>query len=372
MKKTFRSFRGVLLVMSLLLGSGVASGSSTPVKIGLIDTFSPRFYLQAFVPTIEYLQKKLSDCDIRVIEISPSDFEKDILREKPDFLISSSWHYSLLSVKTGAQQIVTKKELWAKDPQYSVASVFIVRADRDDIRRIGDMKGKKAAAYSPDDFAEWRIALGVLARSGFDPDRFFSSVRFTRYKSPSVATLVKLGIVDAGILPMCDLERFINSGDFSARDFRVLDSQATEVCARSSPLYPDAVFSRLPWADMESVRQISIALLSMKEEPLQFEWLPASGFLNVTDLMKDLREGPYAYLRDMTLWGLVARHRQTAIILGLVFFFLLFHVLRANRLVRMRTQELRAQSDQRLKFEVELRKNQEKLHTLEKIVMDAF
>lgn len=58
------------------------------IRIGLIDTFDQDFYLEAFVPTIEHIQKTLKDYKITVIELQQHNLLANVVKERPDFLVS--------------------------------------------------------------------------------------------------------------------------------------------------------------------------------------------------------------------------------------------------------------------------------------------
>lgn len=54
---------------------------------------------------------------------------------------------------------------------------------------------------------------------------------------------------------------------------------------------------------------MTLSLLSMPKRDGGFEWVPAGGFLKVFDLMKDLKLGPYAHLRETTVKAFVMEYR---------------------------------------------------------------
>lgn len=337
------------------------------VTIALIDTFDPDFYLQTYVPTIEYLKAHLPRYRFEIREVRYDHVLEDIDRIKPSFLVSSAGQFVTLINARGAQQIVTKKRLLAQDVNHSVASTFIVRADRKDLNDIADLKDKKVAATDREDFDGWQIALDAIARRGFDPDRFFSKTLFSHYQFPSVAAMVKNGIVDAGVLSTCQYEALIDSGAVAFDEMKVLNpSDETQYCVRSTELFPDVVFSYLPTVDATVVKNITMALLSMTTKSNDFEWMPASDFLETFELMKRLRIGPYAHLRNTTIEDFLAEHRQD-IYFGLALVIaILIHIVRVNVLVRRRTEELKVAEKQRHIAEKEMLENRRRLDTLEK------
>lgn len=172
---------------------------------------------------------------------------------------------------------------------------------------------------------------------------------------------------EAAVLPVCEFESMVSTGQLKAEDFKVIGSKgdATEKCVRSTDLFPDVVFSSMPSASPEMVKAVSLAMLSMPASK-QFEWLPSNSFLRVFELQKDLKIGHYEYLRDKTVNAFLQEYRQELYLLLALAVAVLIHIIRVNRLVRLRTEELnRAVAEQR-KIERAEQDNLRKLEILEK------
>ena len=82
----------------------------------------------------------------------------------------------------------------------------MTRADRDDIRRIADLKGRHIAADLETSLPGYLAALGEVAAQGYDPDRFFGRVSFLNTGYPNVISSLLSGKTDAAVLPTCLLE----------------------------------------------------------------------------------------------------------------------------------------------------------------------
>ena len=94
----------------------------------------------------------------------------------------------------------------------TVGSTIIARNDRDDLKTLKDLRGKKIAASSPNSLGGWLAALREIRQRGYDPDNFFSSVYFAQFQTPDVISSVLNGNVDAGILTTCVLEKVESLG----------------------------------------------------------------------------------------------------------------------------------------------------------------
>ncbi len=337
------------------------------ITIGLIDTFDPEFYLNTYVPTIEYLKKKLPHYHFDVREIDHRTISESIETIRPDFLVSSASQFVSLISTNGAQQIVTKKRAIADDVQHSVAATFIVRADRTDITSISDLKHRSIAATDERDFDGWLIALHAIASAGFDPDNFFSRTVFSRYQYPNVLSMVKTGQTDAGVLSTCQYEAFLNSGAIADNEIRVLNApENPEFCIRSTNRFPDVVFSYLPGVNPMVVKNVSMALLSMPVAENDFEWIPSSGFLDTFDLLKTLKIGPYTHLRETTIRDFISQHERDFYFLAALIVAVIIHIVRVNVLVRRRTIELEVAERERIRAQSAVLENRKKLALLEK------
>lgn len=355
-----------IIFFALLLLVSLAQAKEE-ITIGLIDTFDPDFYLQTFVPTIEHLQKDLPSYKLKIIEISPKQIIPETEKFKPHFVIASAGDFSTLMSLKGAQQIATVKRPQALNSEKAVFASFVVKNDRKDLQSLKDLEKKTAAATTETDFEGWLVPLGEIAEAGFNPDKFFKEVKFTEHQFPDVLTHLKVGNVDVGIFGPCQLERLAASGEIDKKDFRVIGlKNPTELCARSTKMYPDVVFCSMDGAPPAAVKAITLSLLSLPGEPNNFEWIPASSFYQVFELLKSLKLGPYLHLRDTTVKAFIADHQlEIGLILALLV-AILIHIVRVNMLVRLRTDELKASIAEQHLIESKALENRERLEMLEK------
>lgn len=353
--------------LCLLFLPFLSSAAEREIRIGLIDTFDQDFYLETFVPTIEHIQKTLKDYKITVVELQQNNLLANVVKERPDFLVSSAGNFVTLISKLGAQQIATVSRNHAYSPKEAVSSVFIVRNDRKDLQKITDLKGRVLSATEPHDFDGMLVGMGEIAARGFDPDTFFSKTLFSHYQYPDVATYVKVGAADVGILGTCQYEKLLTTGQIQPGEFRVLEAKNnTEACIRSTERYPDTVFYALDTAPIDEVKAVSLSLLSMPKGEFDFEWVPASGFLKVYDLMKSLKFGPYEHLRETTVKDFILSHQKELLLAALLLCAILVHVVRVNWLVNRRTEELKFALAVQRATERKARENRQKLDLLEK------
>ena len=318
-----------------------AEAPSVSVRIGITEPAPDWDDEHAVEKTLAYLREKLPRYRIEAVKLPNTGLEKEALRVRPDFLISTSSTYLQVAWSQGAHRLVHKRSSAVPDIQHAVGSVFIVPADssRPD---IASLKGAVAAARTASGFADWLIAKGELASRGFDPDRFFSRELFEEKSGLTVPQMLRSGAADAGVLPACALEKLIEKGLVRKDEFRVLEpkGEEREPCARSTEGYPDLVFASMAWSDAGVVKDFMVALLELPVSDYGFEWSTAHDLNPVLALMKTLRLPPYEYLNDRTVLGFVRLHWEKISLVLLVILGLVLHNVRANRLVARRTAEL--------------------------------
>lgn len=338
------------------------------VRFGLFDTFSPQFYAETVEPTLSYLAQKLPGYSFEIKYLEAADAERSLSDGSVDFFIAPSGIYGILIHSVGIRHIATRRCLPGQDPSRSVASAFIVRSDRTDLRTIADLRGRTVAASQPLDFEGWQIAMGELAQSGYNWRRFFKSVNFIHYQMPDVVAEVLAGGSDAGVIRACGLEQLESEGWVEKGTLRVVGDKAGPgaSCRRSTGLYPDAVIGSLERANPDVVRDVTVALLTMPAASGGWDWSVSSDFLALDRLYRSLEIGPYAYLRDRGWRALWQRHREKILPLAALLLLLIAYEARLHYLVRVRTRDLTEALRAKDAAEADARHSRERLTNLER------
>lgn len=343
---------------------------SPEVRIGVLDTIDPWFYVQMFAPTMEHLRRAIPGVTFKTEQISAEDLASRGAEGAPlvlyDFLIVPSGFFASISETLGANHLATRHRLQQPDPAHSVGSVFIVR-EGSSARTLMDLKGKTVAATDPESFSGWVIALGEIHRLGEDEAKFFGGELFTGYGLPDVASLVLNGEADAGILPTCDLERLEATGSVPPGSLRVLNEKPeSAACRASTDLYPDVVFVALPAAPSGLVKDVTVALLAMPQTLSGEAWGFASNFAHVRQLYKDLEMGPYSYLKETSPSGLLFAYRYWIAGVAGVLLLILSYAALVRHMVTVRTKALRVALNEAKRAQERERNAQERLFQLEK------
>lgn len=149
-------------ISALALACSQASGApeGAPAKtitIGLVDTFSPDFYVHTYSPTLDYLAQALPRYRFRYTEIDYRDVPGEIARKKPDFIVSTASTYVTLLDSPGAHQIATRRPAGSVDAAHTLASAFVVPS-ASPIKSVAGLRGRSVAIADSRSFDGWLIA----------------------------------------------------------------------------------------------------------------------------------------------------------------------------------------------------------------------
>ena len=356
----------VAAALFLFLLSINGSIASTQARIGVIDVQDPWFYVGTIGPTLEHLRKTLPQYRFVSEEMGYANLRSAIEAGELDFFIAPSGFFGVAEEKNGARHLATQERPQSVDPAHSAAGTIVVRKNSK-FRTLADLKGARVASDSALNFQSWITVLGEIHRLGEDPDEFWGEKIFTEHQLPHAVSIVLAGEADAAVLSACELESLEELGVVPQGSVRVLNAQTDGLsCLHSTASYPGFVFAGLPAASSQMVKDVTVALLTMKELPDGSGWGFASNFNAVKNLYKDLRLGPYEYLRTWSAralweqWSWVFWLAAAGVIVAFV------HIVRTNRLVRTRTRELREAIEERDRMERQAREDREKLSQLER------
>lgn len=293
------------------------------VRIAVLFTEVPLFFINTFAPTLDHLRKALPQYKIVTKEISGHESPEDIRKEHFSFLISSAGFYASFDPSSaGLRQIATRHDARARTASESIGSTIIALTDRNDLNRMEDLRKKRLVTRDIDSLSGWLGAKGKLAdRIGAKEDQphLFS----TKYSYPDVYSYLLSGEADAAVIPTCELENISN-----AHLFKVIDEEKTSLaCKSSSPLYPDFVFSSFPDASPDVVKNFTVSLLTMPKMPDGASWGIANDFRSVLQLFKKLELGPYRP-EPFSIGAFIEKYK-TEVFLALVLLLgVLFHIYR--------------------------------------------
>lgn len=367
MKKLFLA---LLLFCSACFANAAAHSrnfdSSETITIGIADEFSPDFWPQVLGPTLEYLRKALPHLTIKTKEV---DLQKtDALKSSNvDLFIAPPLIFWSQLLEEGASAIGMLSPSHSKDPRTSTAGVLITKADRTDLKNEKDLSSKKIAVRAKGLNHEYLLLKHWLSKKGIQLEKS-ADVLETGFRNPGVLSAVLSGEADFGLLAYCELENALKSGALEPGKIKVVsESQTpTEVCSRTTALFPNIVVGAYPNTPSDKAAAITAALYDMPVLKNTYRWSYATGFDSLDEVAKELALGPYRYLQEWRPEALWKRFSTEILLFAALVLAAAWHIFRVNRLVALRTEELRTALIEKQKLSEKEKESREKLSALEK------
>jgi two-component system sensor histidine kinase TtrS len=292
-----------------------------------------------------------------------------VRQRQVDFVITNGGHYVVLEAELGISRIATLTSTESISPARAVGSAVIARADRHDLVSLSDLRGRRVAAVAPDAFGGYLVAARAMQHAGVDVDTDLARRDFLGFPMQQVVDAVVRGTVDAGVVRACLLEDMARDGVVRLADLKILSPQAVDgfSCGLSTDLYPDWPFATARHTDLTLAKSVATALLSMPPTAQGVAWTVPADYQVVHDLYRELRTGPYAYLRATTLQDLARRYWPFMLIGAMIMVGWVVHTVRVEHEVHVRTGELRQALEARDMAEARIRAHQEQADHLSRL-----
>ena len=351
------------LAVGLSLAVGLAAAASAyaaaeapPVQLAVL-AFRPKpETLQRWQPVIDHLNRAGLKRRIELAAYSYPELEQAVRQQRADIVLTQPAHYVLLANRYGLfSPLATLVERDGTHLLAAFGGVIIKRTDRQDIRTLADLSGKRIAASKKESLGGYQAQAYELQQLGIDPD---TDIRVEELGMPHdlSVTAVLEGRADAGFVRSGLVEQMVREGRLQENHITVLKAPGTPVypLALSTRLYPEWALAAMPWVDAELSRQVAVAMLSMpwggevaRAAGIQGFTIPGD-YRSVDDVMRALHAPPYDDLRHYGLRDYWEQHQGaiSAAVAGLILLLsgLLVALLHANRRLKQEHQELEATS----------------------------
>jgi two-component system sensor histidine kinase TtrS len=353
-----------LIKVALLLPSSHSGASNAAtVRIGVLAYKGADAVQKDWSYVRTWLDASIPGHRFTLLDFDQSGLTRAVHEQTIDFVITNSGHYVALEHSDGASRIATIESPWALSPGQSIGSAIVVRADSH-LQTLADLAGKHLLAVDPDAFGGYQIAQRELLEAGVDPEADLASLQFNGFPIQKIVHSVRAGQADAGIIRVCLLEQMIRSGEIKAGQLRVLAPIAGKGCQRSSRLYPDWPIAVLRHTQAQLSKDVAIALLRMPRTADGYSWAVPADYQVVDQLFREIKVGPYAYLRLWTIEGLLRRYWGWLLLMLALLVVWSVHTVRVEHLVSQRTRALRAAQEEQCRMAEEARMHQATLdHT---------
>ena len=321
--------------------------SHLPVRFGIVKFVRPSPYEPIVESTVKALEDMFGAANVIVRTYNLSELREAVRSRSVDVFLSSSGFYVRMQ-PGGAQALATVASRDYPDPNHNDGSTILVSASSS-LKTLRDLKGARLVTSSPSAFTGLQLPLNVIQHEGFDPEKFFASTEFLGDGGRMLEAIPKIlaGEADVGFFRLCFLEEWLADHPEDRGRIRVVNrlddpsSAEPEACARSTPLYPSWVIASTPATAPQVSRLVARALLQMRPAGAKgLYWSVATDYASVDGIFRELKIGPYAYLREWTVERFFAEYGEYLLIFGLLMIGLADHSIRVSQLVRIRTEHL--------------------------------
>jgi len=348
-----------------------------PYKIGVLAKRGSDRCLEKWCPTAEYLSRQIPGSSFTIVPLAFEQVAPAVEHGRIDFLLTNSSIYVEMEIFYGTRRIATLKNLRSGEPVTLFGGVIFTTADRTNINKLDDLRGKTFMAVSERSLGGWRAAWRELKSKGIDPYKDFADLSFGGTHD-AVVYAVRDGRADAGCVRTDTLERMAAEGKIDISDFHFIhdhegdhsehkgglyggDTFEDYNFIHSTRLYPEWPFAELKHVPDNLTEKVALALLNMPSDSTAARTAHCSGwtiphnYQSVCDCLKELKVGPYKDYGKVTFSSVVRQYWPWLV--GIIIIGFVMAVAIANILVLNRRM---AAAQKKLKHEIAERKQMER------------
>ncbi len=271
------------------------------IHIGVLAKRGAELCMKKWGATADYLTQEIPGYAFSIV---PLDFEEifpTVERGEVDFILVNSALYVAIEYSYNAKRIATLVNLRLGQGYTEFSGVIFTRADRADIERSADLRGKSFMAVDKHSFGGWHMAWRKFKENGLDPHSDFADLRFGGTHD-AVVYAIRDGRVDAGSVQSGTLEQMASEGKIHLNDFRVLDAHGGVdkfSLLHSTRHYPEWPFAKLEGTSDELAQRVAIALFRMSPDSSAAQaarclgWTIPSNYQTVKECLQTIRVKPF-------------------------------------------------------------------------------
>ena len=302
--------------LGLSKGHEAAAAAVKTVRLGVLANGGAQTCWQKWGLTADYLSRTVPDCEFELVPLDHDEVFPAVERGEVDFVLASPSYYVQLETLYGVSRLVTLRNLVLGTPYTQFAGVIFCRADRDDIRDLADLEGKRFMAVDKRSFGGWQMGWREFQEHGIDPHEDFADLRFGGTHD-AVVSAVRDRKVDAGTVRTDTLERMAQEGKIRLEEFRVMNQYAGAEgfpFVRSTAEYPEWPMAKVAHTSDDVARGVAAALLAMPADSSSANgagcagWTIPLNYQAVHDCLKELRIGPYKDYGKVTARAVVRQY----------------------------------------------------------------
>lgn len=308
-----------ILILQLAAFAAVAAPDDEALRMGVLAYRPVPKTLAQWQPVAAYLENALG----RRVELAVYDHAEladAAARRAVDVIFTTPNHFILLqhtaAVSAPLATLLTRE---GKHELGGYGGVILVRAERDDIRTLADLAGKRIAAVSTDAFGGFQMQAAEMVEADM---RLPAGKRLhiTGQPHDRVIEAILAGHADAGFIRAGLIEAMTRDGSLDPRRIKIINRQniPSFPYAVSTKLYPEWPVAVMPQVDEKTASRLAAALFLLPRDQLVgvAGFTTPANYAGVENLMRQLRLPPFEKAPDIRLRDLWRRYAAWILVLG--------------------------------------------------------
>ena len=312
-----RHLRPLLLV--LLLAAQAALGAES-LTIGVLAMRGKAEMAQKWQPLADYLGRWLPGYRFKLQVGTFDELDAAIARRQVDFVFSNAGHYVMMRERNAlSYPLATLIEREGKQPLPVAGGAILVSADRSDITRLGDLRGKTVAISDIGAFGSFQAQAYELHKNGLSIPGDVNLIKVGLPIDRPVLALLE-GKADAAFARMGLVNDMAQEGKIDLSRIKVLNAKKLTGHAYeySTTLYPLWPFVAMPQVEDYLASRVAAALLMLPHDgevaraTQSWGFSVAANYEPVEELMRALRFPPFDEVPEFSLLDVWRRYTVAA------------------------------------------------------------
>ncbi|MBS1142495.1 MAG: diguanylate cyclase/phosphodiesterase with sensor(s) [Proteobacteria bacterium] len=253
------------IATSLWLFQAVYASQSDTIRIGVLAFRDIQATEQQWSALGTYLTETVGGHRFTVVPLYMDDLSAAAAAGKVDFVLTQPEQYVLLRARHGLAAVATLTTQAGGQPVSRFGGVIFTRADKTDINRLADLRGKVVAAAHQNSFGSYRIQQWTLMQAGLNiPDDLKRPI-FTGPPQDQVIEMVLNGQADAGFIRTGLIEALASEGRLDPGRLKLINPQQVKgfPLLLSTALFPEWPFSAAHDVPEALIKAVTLALLKI-------------------------------------------------------------------------------------------------------------
>ena len=219
-------------------------------------------------PLVDYLNATPLPQKIVLEVFTYQELETAVRNKQVDVVLTQPAHYTILASRENLYSpLATLQEQESGHILSSFGGTILTRADRDDIRELKDLKGKRIALTSKSSLGGYQAQAMELLQAGIKlPDDAHLMESFAQQDLAINAVLD--GTAEVAFIRSGVMESMVREGKLDPTRLKMLKSANTPEypLALSTRLYPQWALAAMPWTAEDLSRRIAAAVLGLPHD----------------------------------------------------------------------------------------------------------